>query len=597
MFNEYPYTDYHELNTDWIIGKIKNIETAEANTKEYSETAVESKDIAVEAKDIAVQAKDDAVQAKDDAELSKVAAHDSEVNAAAIVADTDNQIAVLQARVDNIIPDGTQTAGNTELLDIRVGADGTIYTSAGDAVRGQIDDVNTYLYGNAPLKPVAFTDTGYLFNAEATATADTSAEPGYEFKGFSRVTQVGGTTNYAVSKQMISSDRFQVMTLSDTKTISLYIELEPGYTSVVTRAIYISTNYNWSPSTASYMSLENATLVNGWNNITLTSANVLDPSAYYEYVIIRCNTLTRINSIKRMFVLSDLAFNPADYYNKTQVNALISSIPQPAYDIVFWGDSLTAGAGGGGVNYPDIVATNLSLSYKNCGVGGETANTIAGRQGGNTVIIPAGAINGTYAEADLKDVFGGVINPLKQGDPNRGGNQLYINGILCNLSYSAGTYTISGYTGGSSSVPLLGRFIGSEYTGKIVTIFVGQNGSQVGSDTSVNARISIIDSMIAQIGHSNYVILGLSSATSSMRDADDAAMLAKYGNKFFPTRKLLVDYGLTVNSLTPTAQDTIDIGVGRVPDSLRSDNIHLNAYGYAAIGQLLTDKIISLGYV
>ena len=122
MFNEYPYTDYHELNTDWIIGKIKNVETAEKNTKEYMDTAVEAKDIAVEAKDDAVEAKDDAIS---------------------FLTGTKDQLDLLQARVDNIIPDGTQTAGNTELLDIRVGANSITYSSAGDAVRGQITDLNS----------------------------------------------------------------------------------------------------------------------------------------------------------------------------------------------------------------------------------------------------------------------------------------------------------------------------------------------------------------------------------------------------------------------------------------------------------------------
>lgn len=145
MFNNYPYTDYHELNTDWIIGKIKNVETAEANTKQYAEDADAAKIAAQDAQTAAENAQTAAEDAQRLAENARDSAEGYSTDAYNYVHDTQEQLDLLQSRVDNIIPDGTQTAGNLELLDIRVGADGTTYASAGDAVRGQYDDLESQL--------------------------------------------------------------------------------------------------------------------------------------------------------------------------------------------------------------------------------------------------------------------------------------------------------------------------------------------------------------------------------------------------------------------------------------------------------------------
>ena len=55
----------------------------------------------------------------------------------------------LNKRISTIIADGQQTEGNTELIDIRTGADGKVYPTAGDAVRVQIGALSK---GNAELK-------------------------------------------------------------------------------------------------------------------------------------------------------------------------------------------------------------------------------------------------------------------------------------------------------------------------------------------------------------------------------------------------------------------------------------------------------------
>lgn len=56
------------------------------------------------------------------------------------------EIAVERARIDNLstLEEGS-TTGDAELADIRVGADGKTYSSAGNAVRGQIADLNSDL--------------------------------------------------------------------------------------------------------------------------------------------------------------------------------------------------------------------------------------------------------------------------------------------------------------------------------------------------------------------------------------------------------------------------------------------------------------------
>ena len=58
----------------------------------------------------------------------------------------DTEIAVERARLNNLVANtGEQTEGNAELIDIRTGEDGTVYETAGDAVRGQVGDLKSDL--------------------------------------------------------------------------------------------------------------------------------------------------------------------------------------------------------------------------------------------------------------------------------------------------------------------------------------------------------------------------------------------------------------------------------------------------------------------
>ena len=88
------------------------------------------------------------------------------------------RISVLEGRMDEFasLPPGA-TAGNAELLDIRVGADGVTYASAGDAVRDQISRLDnmarlidlTWNFGKQ------MNSTGVISNNQYTAITDSQS--------------------------------------------------------------------------------------------------------------------------------------------------------------------------------------------------------------------------------------------------------------------------------------------------------------------------------------------------------------------------------------------------------------------------------------
>ena len=132
MFNRFPYTNFHNLNLDWIISKIKGIENTESSTKAYMDAANAAADAAGEY----------AGSAQESAESASASA--------AVIPVVSEQISTLTTRLNSLIMNGQPTEGNTELIDIRAGGDGVNYPTAGDAVRGQYSVLKklNYTVGN-----------------------------------------------------------------------------------------------------------------------------------------------------------------------------------------------------------------------------------------------------------------------------------------------------------------------------------------------------------------------------------------------------------------------------------------------------------------
>lgn len=79
------------------------------------------------------------------------------------IANRSNEDTAINTRIDNIIAlNPGSTTGDAELQDIRVGANGTTYATAGDAVRGQVTDLNDEIFSLSYLDFVPITMTrGY----------------------------------------------------------------------------------------------------------------------------------------------------------------------------------------------------------------------------------------------------------------------------------------------------------------------------------------------------------------------------------------------------------------------------------------------------
>ena len=422
--------------------------------------------------------------------------------------------------------------------------------------------------------------TGISSTADANGTSFISFDDYNKGTGGTSTTLIGVTSAFTVPIVNPKTDTLDVYYLVDAR--------DSGIDGPYSLSLWLSSANDWNDRNVCYggnidfkpgkISLNKKTLRKGGST-----------SDVIKSAVVRIDNVSHVpNTVNIKFML----FTDSTLYDLwNTINVLDYTT-----DLCFWGDSLTAGAGGSGTNYPSVCASELGItSFKNCGVGGETANTIACRQGGNSLILKKGPVS-EYSLSDLTDIYGTKCNPLRQGSGSNSVNPIYINGVKCNLSVSQTSatdpnakYTITGYNDRLlAETPV--KFSGCDITAKITVIFVGQNGPGLAE------RLSIIDSMISKI-NDNYIVMGLSTGSASSRLDEESQMLSKYGVHYFNTRNMLSKYGMAIMNLTPTSSDTNEMNKGEVPSSLRSDSVHLNANGYTALGKMLAQKIRACGYV
>lgn len=147
FFNRFPYHDYNDYNLDWIISTVKDL--VEQWTAYHSEWNDWKEDLDHDFSELYDYVHDyfdnlDLTQETYDVIQRLIADGTMQTMIDSAMTDYANQVRVLEARLD-IVESGVTPPG-TEIVDVRVAYDGVTYTSAGDAVRTQVQD-NMYGFG------------------------------------------------------------------------------------------------------------------------------------------------------------------------------------------------------------------------------------------------------------------------------------------------------------------------------------------------------------------------------------------------------------------------------------------------------------------
>lgn len=486
----------------------------------------------------------------------------------------------------------TPSAIASELNDLRVDYTGKRHSKAGEAVReadkslaGQIDKLKEDIED---------------FKKRENIISGKSVNMGYDYLKKNSLTsdfELNGNGNFKLLYFSNIADTDTNMTIEIGKTYLIMCEVSVEYSGNslysfvlgMRDAFYIDYAFNRLYPSGTWYPKASDTEIFTYGTITVTGNNT------------KAVPWLRISnagdSANYKFTVKNWAL--VEYFDGMDINSLIEEFNKKPFTDIYkwnyevrniycWGDSLTMGAGGNGTSYPSVLQSLIGNKYKviNMGVGGESGDTIACRQGGmvayldNDTTFTAGAATDFIA----KTVYGVQIKPSRQVGSINGfilGNK----GVIgWNDSSLSSTFTPENTFTAKKGTPII---VTQKMDNPFLQIIcIGQNG--VGnvnvnpqSENNYKTWCEVIDTM-QNSTNAITIVLSLLEGGASYNSTVDLYAQKKYGSRYIESRQELSKYGLSIVDITPSSEDIENMNSEKVPKSLFSDSVHLNDKGYTA---------------
>ncbi len=331
-------------------------------------------------------------------------------------------------------------------------------------------------------------------------------------------------------------------------------------------------------------------------------------------------------------VISTMAANEATMIESVDD----SNIGSPSKRIISWGDSITYGMGskegtiivdGDSVDisdwaYTDALSYFTGMDVYNLGVCGETSYEIALRQGGLAMYVDKAVTvrAGRRSKINIVDAYGNKVELQNfngyasyNDEPE---NLVYIDNAPYQLTCNNGNWYISFYdteTTGSVKIKKNSQVVtqaAHDIADTSSDVLVMQMGSNGGWD-DYDMLISQYKAMIANSGTQCYIIIGDTDNPDESIDGDyyssssdvglndtywEAALREAFGEHFINMRTYMLENAMDIAGLEPTEEDAYNLANSMMPESIKSDYTHMNAYGYYVIGAGVYEKGSELGY-